>query len=75
MTGGKGNERDVKEKKDKREAQITELFEMEKKRKRQKRILSPATKFYNYDNLMSTEEERMVKLAIKNSLVETQSNN
>jgi hypothetical protein len=38
-------------------------------KRRSKRILSPA-KFHNYDNLMSTEEERMIKLAIKNSLVE-----
>lgn len=31
-------------------------------------------KYQNYDSLMSTEEERMIKLAIKNSLVEKESN-
>lgn len=35
--------------------------------------MSPA-KFHNYDSLVSTEEERMIKLAMKNSLIETQSN-
>lgn len=39
-------------------------------KRKSKRIMSPA-KFHNYDNLMSTEEERMIKLAIKNSLIET----
>lgn len=39
-------------------------------KRKSKRILSPA-KFHKYDNLMSTEEERMIKLAMKNSLVET----
>ena len=42
--------------------------------KRQKRNPVSPNKYYAYDNLMSTEEERMIKLALKNSLVEQQSN-
>lgn len=36
---------------------------------RPKRVVSP-TKSRGFDNLMSTEEQRMIKLALKNSIIE-----